>query len=122
MSCYLLVQIFKAEQESTMTKPLNKIAKIEKKSYWNSLSNRKMSRKCKSIFTGISQKVSIKYSHLFLDLATLLNVLTTVSVEPPYCCSGLFDLHHWWHQHAIHLTTCTKEKQHAVIQLLWADG
>jgi hypothetical protein len=92
------------------------------------LTNRKMSKKCKRIFTRISQKCSIKYSHLFLQLAALLNVLTTVSMEHPYCCSGLSDhhpvvFHHWWHPHATHLNTCTKKKkQHTVFQLLWADG
>jgi hypothetical protein len=40
MSRYLLVQIFKAEQESTMAKPLNKIVKIARKCCWNLLTER----------------------------------------------------------------------------------
>jgi hypothetical protein len=42
MACYLLVQIFKAEKESSMAKPLNKIIERAIKNYWNLFTNSKM--------------------------------------------------------------------------------
>jgi hypothetical protein len=50
MSRYLLVQIFKAEQESTMAKPLNKIVQIARKCCWNLLIER-----CSENATGYLQ-------------------------------------------------------------------